>query len=107
MEFDPSDKSEEIIWCKAACGNNVHKHCFEQWAKSKPGKVVKCVYCRTPWKGDEDSIKRINKNGKKNAEGYVNVASQLGISGQRDMSTYHQPWVQRRFGDAYDYWDGY
>lgn len=38
MEFDESDKSEDILWCKGACGNNIHRYCFEQWAKSKPGK---------------------------------------------------------------------
>ncbi|KAH6674613.1 hypothetical protein B0J14DRAFT_479942 [Halenospora varia] len=97
MEFDESDKSEDIIWCKAACGNNIHRHCFEQWAKSKPGEV-KCVYCRTPWKGDEESVKKIMKGGKVGADGYVNVAGELGISGQRDMSTYHQPWVTGRYG---------
>ncbi|KAK0107138.1 hypothetical protein ONS95_003844 [Cadophora gregata] len=100
MEFDESDKSEEILWCKGACGNNIHRQCFEQWARSKPG-PVKCVYCRTPWKGDEDSLKRISKSGQVNEEGYVNVAGELGLSGQRDMSTYHQVWVRRQFGDGY------
>jgi uncharacterized protein YbjQ (UPF0145 family) len=98
MEFEESDKSEDIIWCKAACGNNIHRHCFEQWAKSKPG-APKCVYCRTVWKGDEDSLKRIVKGaGKIGAEGYINVASELGLSVERDMSSYHQHWVDREFG---------
>jgi hypothetical protein len=91
MEFSAG---EDIVWCKAACGNNIHKQCFEQWAASKPGQV-KCVYCRTPWKGDEESVKRISKIGRRNEEGYVNVAGELGLSGQRDYSTYHQPWVRR------------
>jgi hypothetical protein len=95
MEFDESDKSEEILWCRAACGNNIHRHCFEQWAKSKPGQV-KCVYCRTPWTADEDSIKRISKSGVINAEGYVNVAGELGISAHRDMSSYDTYWVSRQ-----------
>lgn len=43
MEFDR--ENEEIVWCKAACGNNIHKHCFEQWAKSQRRMAdVKCVY---------------------------------------------------------------
>lgn len=88
IEFKPSD---EILWCKAACGNNIHKTCFDQWAKSKPG-PVKCVYCRTVWKEDEDATKNIDKHGAKNREGYVNVARQLGLSGVRDHSSYHQPW---------------
>ncbi|OBT74884.1 hypothetical protein VF21_06749 [Pseudogymnoascus sp. 05NY08] len=88
IEFKPSD---EILWCKAACGNNIHKTCFDQWAKSKPG-PVKCVYCRTVWKEDDDATKKIGKHGAKNKEGYVNVARQLGLSGVRDHSSYHQPW---------------
>jgi hypothetical protein len=100
MEFDESDKPEDILWCKGACGQNIHRTCFEQWARSKPGQV-KCVYCRTPWKGDEDSIRKISKSGSVNHEGYVNVAGELGISGQRDMSTYHQFWVRGEFGGGY------
>lgn len=42
MEFEP--EREEIVWCKAACGNNIHKDCFEQWAKSQGVAKVKCVY---------------------------------------------------------------
>ncbi|KAI4129207.1 MAG: hypothetical protein LQ338_002366 [Usnochroma carphineum] len=42
MEFEP--EKEEIVWCKAACGNNIHKHCFEQWAKSQGMTKVTCVY---------------------------------------------------------------
>ena len=97
MEFDESDKFDDILWCKAACGNNIHRHCFEQWAKSKAGQV-KCVYCRTPWKGDEDSIKRISKSKTVNMEGYVNVASELGLSVHRDFSSYHPAWVSRQRG---------
>lgn len=89
-EFAPD--TDEIVWCKAACGNNIHKQCFEQWAKSQSGKEVRCVYCRQTWQGDEDSIKRIVGSGKVNAEGYVNVAGELGLTGARDYSTYHQQW---------------
>ena len=42
-EFEPS--SDEIVWCKAACGNNIHRTCFEQWAKSqKSRQQVCCVF---------------------------------------------------------------
>lgn len=100
MEFEP--ESEEIVWCKAACGNNIHKHCFEQWAKSQKRMMdVKCVYCRTPWQGDEESIEKIKTQGKRNREGYVNVAAQLGLSRHRDTSTYHQPWLNRQRARGY------
>jgi hypothetical protein len=38
-----------------------------------------------------------------NMMGYVNVANQLGISTQRDTSTYHPSWVHRqmRNGDLF------
>lgn len=65
---------------------------------------MKCVYCRTPWKGDEDSIKRISKSGQVNEEGYVNVGGELGLSGERDMSSYHQYWVRREFGGGRGYY---
>ncbi|KAI9680577.1 MAG: hypothetical protein M1817_004017 [Caeruleum heppii] len=99
LEFEP-DK-EEIVWCKAACGNNIHKECFQRWAASKAGEVVKCVFCRTIWQGDEESIKKISKTGPKNADGYVNVAAELGLSGHRDTSSYHQHWVRRTYGMGY------
>jgi len=89
---------EAIVFCKAACGNNIHASCFEQWARSQAGKSVTCVYCRTPWQGDEDSIKGIREKGEVNEEGYVNVARELGLSAERDYSTYHRPWARRHFG---------
>jgi hypothetical protein len=46
------DAAEEIVWCKAACGQNFHKACFDQWRASKRGGSVTCVYCRTPWQED-------------------------------------------------------
>ncbi|OCK81798.1 hypothetical protein K432DRAFT_415785 [Lepidopterella palustris CBS 459.81] len=95
MEFEP-DK-EEIVYCKAACGNNIHKHCFDQWAVAKKNSsTVTCPFCRTPWAGDESDMKKIAKGGKVNSEGYVNVASELGLSGARDYSTYHSFWVRRQ-----------
>ncbi|KAL9073232.1 MAG: hypothetical protein Q9161_003064, partial [Pseudevernia consocians] len=51
---------------------------------------------RTPWQGDEQSLKRVKNAGKINGEGYVNVAGELGLSGARDFSTYHQHWVRRQ-----------
>ncbi|TVY38998.1 hypothetical protein LOCC1_G006873 [Lachnellula occidentalis] len=43
------EPGEDIVWCKAACGQNFHKECFEQWRRSKHGGKVTCVYCRTEW----------------------------------------------------------
>jgi hypothetical protein len=101
VDFEP-DNPEEVVYCKASCGNNVHKDCFKQWAATKRGGEVTCPFCRAPWQGDDDALKEIKGKGRMNEEGYVNVASQLGLSGVRDYSTYHRPWVERQFG--YDYY---
>lgn len=98
VDFEPEESNEEVVYCKAACGNNIHKACFKQWAATKKGREVTCPFCRTPWQGDEDTLKRVASMGRVNEEGYVNVASQLGLSGQRDYSTYHQHWVRRQTG---------
>lgn len=96
MDFDPDNN--EIIWCKAACGNNMHKDCFDQWAASQRGQEVRCVYCRQPWQMEKGDLEAIKKLGQQSGDGYVNVAEQFGISRARDYSTYHQPWVRRRYG---------
>ncbi|KAF2461601.1 hypothetical protein BDY21DRAFT_332668 [Lineolata rhizophorae] len=103
VEFEP--QKEKIVYCKAACGNNIHQKCFDQWAATKPGQVT-CPYCRTPWEGEMGDLKKVATQGRMNEEGYVNVASQLGISGVRDYSSYHRPWVSRQYRRA-GYFDDY
>lgn len=93
--------TEDLVWCKAACGNNMHKTCFEQWATSQRGQTVKCVYCRTPWEADLGDLAKVRAQGTVSADGYVNVAVQFGMSGERDYSSYHQHWVRRQFGMGY------
>ncbi|KAI9738083.1 MAG: hypothetical protein M1818_005511 [Claussenomyces sp. TS43310] len=52
--FDMS-ANEDLVWCKAACGQNFHRECFEQWKRSKAGRQVTCVYCRSEWQEDGNS----------------------------------------------------
>ncbi|KXX78569.1 E3 ubiquitin-protein ligase Zswim2 [Madurella mycetomatis] len=89
-------RAEAVVWCRAACGQNIHEGCFETWAATKRrqggGGEVTCPYCRSVWEGDEDMVKKIKRTGKVNGDGYVNVADQLGISTQRDYSTYSRWW---------------
>lgn len=80
MEFE---QGEEIVWCRAACGNNVHKGCFDQWARTKMGSDVTCPFCRTKWEY-EDAPKKQKVNvasvhipEKKLGGGYRNVRDQL------------------------------
>jgi hypothetical protein len=42
MELEP--EKHEIVWCRAACGNNVHKTCFQKWAATQNAQGVRCVY---------------------------------------------------------------
>ncbi|KAL8913475.1 MAG: hypothetical protein Q9172_007274, partial [Xanthocarpia lactea] len=91
MEFHPP--TEQITYCKAACGNNIHTHCFEQWARVQSKQdVVRCVYCRSPWQQQRypSEFKDVVERGKRGEEGYVNVGKELGLSARRDMSSYHR-----------------
>ncbi|KAI1407906.1 hypothetical protein F5Y13DRAFT_194894 [Hypoxylon sp. FL1857] len=90
--FMPFEAAEATVYCRATCGQNSHKECFEMWAATKrksAGDQVTCPMCRTPWQGDDDMVKKIQNNGIIGSDGYVNVADQLGISGERDHSTYY------------------
>ncbi|KAL4782371.1 hypothetical protein BJX76DRAFT_291934 [Aspergillus varians] len=106
MEFEP-DK-EDIVWCRAACGNNIHKACFQQWAATQNAQGVRCVYCRSQWQNqDADgkvdiSLQLLVSQGEVGEDGYTNVARQMGLSGERDYSTYHQHWVHRHL--SYSGW---
>ncbi|KAK0664495.1 hypothetical protein QBC41DRAFT_328638 [Cercophora samala] len=108
-EFDTT-KKEQIVWCRAACGQNVHKQCFDMWAATKRGQgrrgEVTCPYCRSVWEkeGEGEVVKKVSKErGKRNADGYVNVAEQLGISPVRDTSSYSRWWS----GHPSGYREGY
>jgi hypothetical protein len=88
------EKGEQVVWCKAQCGSNIHTACFAQWKKTKGPDNVTCVMCREPWQeGETEKVAEVLKNGKgKVVEGgYVNVADELGMSGERDYSSYN-PW---------------
>ena len=50
------ETGEDIVWCKAACGQNFHKECFEKWRASRGGVKVTCVYCRAEWLEDGQSL---------------------------------------------------
>jgi hypothetical protein len=83
-EFEPL--KEKIVYCKAACGNNVHDECMRHWMQARQGKAT-CPYCRAAWAESELTGRKVNIAGAtRNAEGYINVASQLGLSGERGMS---------------------
>ncbi|OAL48702.1 hypothetical protein IQ07DRAFT_588804 [Pyrenochaeta sp. DS3sAY3a] len=98
--YDDLGDKESTVYCKASCGNNVHKDCMMKWLAMK----TTCPYCRAKWVEDtglDGVIGGVNMTGlARNEDGYVNVASQLGLSGERDYSSYHQFWVRRHLGSG-------
>jgi hypothetical protein len=114
--YDELGDNEAIVYCKASCGNNVHKACMRNWIAVSKGKAT-CPYCRAKWEADTEFEGKLGnvdmKNLERNEDGYANVAGQLGLNGERDYSTYHQFWVRqhlgqgRRWRDGYDYEDDY
>lgn len=102
---DYHPEANELVWCKAACGQNVHKSCFTQWTAAQSGAAVRCVFCRTPWETDHGDVQTLTRTGTVNAEGYVNVADQFGMSGVRDYSTYNR-FSRHALGLRLGRWDG-
>jgi hypothetical protein len=92
---------DAIVYCKASCGNNVHKDCMQKWISMTRGKAT-CPYCRAIWAaedGFDGKLGTVDTKGlEKNEDGYINVAGQLGLSGERDYSTYHPHWVRSQLG---------
>ncbi|KAH7155713.1 hypothetical protein B0J13DRAFT_232821 [Dactylonectria estremocensis] len=81
--------SEIVVWCRAACGQNMHEECFNIWARTKQGDTT-CPMCRSVWKDGEDSVKKVRREEGHSEEGYVNVGAQLGLRSLRDESSYHR-----------------
>lgn len=112
--YDELDREkDDIVYCKSSCGNNVHKGCMQTWI-AMAAKKATCPYCRATWATDNDFDGKLGDIDTKglpmNADGYVNVAGQLGLSGERDYSTYHQFWVRRHLGGrrrGYEDYDDY
>ncbi|KID78901.1 Mitogen-activated protein kinase kinase kinase 1 [Metarhizium brunneum] len=88
---------ESIVWCKAACGQNIHQDCFKMWAKTKTGDVT-CPFCRSKWETDSGLVPKVATDGGMSSEGYINVADQLGINPHRDSSSYYSGWSQYGYG---------
>ncbi|KAF2742431.1 hypothetical protein M011DRAFT_481722 [Sporormia fimetaria CBS 119925] len=82
-EFE--DTKDTIVYCKTGCGNNVHKSCMQQWAQVQKGKTT-CPYCRSRWADDTPLGNKVDvTTATRTDEGYINIADQLGLSGERGM----------------------
>lgn len=81
---DFAESDEEVVWCQVACGNNIHKACFDQWARQKSYGSVTCPFCRSVWLHENAPAKasvqvtQISMPTLRGTTGYYNVADQLG-----------------------------
>ena len=78
MDFE---EGESLVWCKAACGNNLHATCFKQWEKQKA--QVTCPFCRAHWQDDakgkgKATMAEVTMPMDTGRGGYYNVGDQLG-----------------------------
>ncbi|KAE8447155.1 hypothetical protein EG329_010986 [Mollisiaceae sp. DMI_Dod_QoI] len=44
--YEAIDHLDDAVWCKAECGKNIHRGCFEQWAREKiiAGQDITCAH---------------------------------------------------------------
>jgi len=91
-DYTSADKCK-VVWCKAQCGNNIHKSCFDMYMKAPNQRSqVTCPFCRAPWDFGNKSSSGGNATSR---EGYMNFASTSGQSTYRDTSSYNR---RRRYG---------
>ena len=98
-----NDRKNALVWCQGQCGQNIHKQCFNEWAKNQisSGDEVTCPYCRTRWANSEDYGGNSGSNGRGGRgrtsggdygdsvnEGYLNFGEEQGQDRYRDTSTY-------------------
>jgi hypothetical protein len=70
------------VWCRAACGNNLHAGCFRQWEQAN--RHVRCPFCRSDWLEDDgvpqktqnETVTKVDMSAR-GMGGYYNVADQL------------------------------
>ncbi|GAA6063387.1 hypothetical protein JCM10212_001486 [Sporobolomyces blumeae] len=111
-DFTPNAETG-LVFCLSlqGCGNALHNVCFTNWERT--AKPVTCPLCREKWPTSENSAASGSGAGPSySAEGYLNFASQAGISTKRDTSSYyHGPRRRgsgrRGYDDYYDDYDDY
>jgi len=63
--FERMNEKEELIYCKAKCGNNMHLTCFQKWdeAQKAINENVTCPFCRVEWPADVVPKKATTSSG--------------------------------------------
>lgn len=88
-----------LVFCLGSngCGRGLHAECQQQWARQ--AQPVTCVNCRAEWSSGA-AVDPKKPLGPTYSEGYLNLSGSLGVSPQRDTSSYYRG-PQRGRG-----WDG-
>jgi hypothetical protein len=47
--------NDAVVWCRASCGRNLHRECFEIWARGQEDQPT-CPMCRSAWGVDDTSV---------------------------------------------------
>ncbi len=42
--YEPFEGPDDAVWCRRKCGQNLHRACFEEWARNKDRRDVRCGY---------------------------------------------------------------
>ena len=104
--FEERDQTSNFVYCELSCGNVVHRECFQTAARAKvaQGQAVTCIYCRADWpKSDPMAVAAGGGAGAvRKDEGYLNLGQQLGISPERDTSSYYHGVRQGSVSVCYD-----
>ncbi|RDA86198.1 hypothetical protein CP532_3477 [Ophiocordyceps camponoti-leonardi (nom. inval.)] len=80
------DDPQPIVWCRAECGQNIHRQCMDTWLQSSEG-PPRCPMCRCPWEAERTNTFAALENAILN-EGYANVGLELGMPLDRDTRSY-------------------
>ncbi|KAI5467554.1 hypothetical protein BGZ63DRAFT_419252 [Mariannaea sp. PMI_226] len=64
--------NEAVVWCRAACGQNMHQQCFQMWARTKQGDVT-CPMCRSVWETGKDAASMVRKEDGDMEEGHIDL----------------------------------
>jgi hypothetical protein len=110
------DGRENIVWCKAQCGTNIHEVCFDRWKETNGQEGATCVLCRQPWQeGSAEAVaeavteaftETLGEEGDEvGSDEYINAADELDIGGVRGYASYN-PWFTGEVQNLWGY-DGY
>eukprot|EP00742_Colponemidia_sp_Colp-10_P013003 GILJ01014656.1.p1 GENE.GILJ01014656.1~~GILJ01014656.1.p1 ORF type:complete len:320 (+),score=26.53 GILJ01014656.1:626-1585(+) len=77
--FEPFTTGEAVVWCRAQCGSNLHRDCFNRWRQQK-GANVTCPFCRARWRDEGTQSSDDRSHGIKNGQ-FLDLS---------DVSTEHQ-----------------